>query len=395
MINVRDLLRIGTRQVFRHRNRYYGGILAIALGTCGFIVVMTMGRDIKMNINRDLDLLGGATMVKVTFRRDMPSCVKSFFKQDTVDAISRLPGVNIVSLSAMKNLYASTFLREKEFGFVLVGVDDAFWTASSFTPKSGRFFSIEDVTERRKVCVLGSVLANRIFGNLPALGQSILIDCDYYEIIGFLEGTGVGDMNQFAFLPITTAVDRIDCMTPKNKLYVRCRTWDDVESVASLIPGTVRQFQSDNGLQVDVARAQLKYIKKIAWWIQLFVFVSISATLCLGATGIWYGMMTAVRSRTREIGLKKAMGATNHDIMAQFLTESLCLSIGSTVIGTGLGWLIMNIIGALIHSSPVHGLFIASVMTSITISVILGVAAGYYPSAQAARLEVISAVRFE
>jgi putative ABC transport system permease protein len=183
-------------------------------------------------------------------------------------------------------------------------------------------------------------------------------------------------------------------MTPENKLYVRCQTWDDVESVASLIPATVKRFQSDSGLQVDMATAQLKYIKRIAWWIQLFVCISISAALCLGATGIWYGMMTAVRSRTREIGLKKAMGATNQDIMAQFLAESLCLSFGATVLGAGLGWLVMSVM-SVFYGSPAHGLFIAGVMTSITISVILGVAAGYYPSAQAARLEVISAVRFE
>jgi putative ABC transport system permease protein len=395
MIHPRDLLIMGTRQVFRHRSRYYGGIVAIALGTCGFIIVTSLGREIKSNVNRDLDLIGGATMVKVSFRTDMAGYEKASFRPDTKNAVARLPGVAIVSQTAMKWGSASSSLHGKQRGFPLVGVDDAFWSACSFSPRNGRFFSSRDISERRKVCVLGAPLATRLFGSQPPLGQLIRIDHDYYEIVGLLEGPGVGDLNEFAFLPITTARDRIANLSPENKLYVRCRTWDDVESVAAMIPEVVARRQSTIGLEVEVATAMLKHVKRIAWWVKAFVFISISATLCLGATGIWHGMMAAVRSRTREIGLKKAMGATNRDIMAQFLAESLCLSIGSTLAGTAVGWIALAALGLMLNINPAPGLIAASMLTSIVVSIMLGVAAGYYPSAKAARLEVISAVRFE
>lgn len=395
MINPRDLILIGTRQVFRHRSRYYGGVAAIALGTCGFIVVMTLGREIKSNVNRDLDLLGGATMIKVSFRTDKPGWEKSFFHPATRDAIGRLPGVALVSKTALKRGYASSFLHQRERGFHLVGVDEVFWRACSFTPKFGRFFGDADVTGHRKVCVLGAALATSIFGGPPPPGKLIQIDHDFYEIAGILDGPGVGDMNEFAFLPITTARDRIANLSPENKLYVRCRTWDDVETVAATIPKLVAGMQPADGLEIEVATARLKHVKRIAWWVEVFVFISISATLCLGAAGIWHGMMSAVRSRTREIGLKKAMGATNRDIMAQFLAESLCLSIGSTFVGTIAGCMILLVLSLVLHLVPAVGLLLASVLTSVMVSIMLGVSAGYYPSAKASRLEVISAVRFE
>jgi putative ABC transport system permease protein len=136
-------------------------------------------------------------------------------------------------------------------------------------------------------------------------------------------------------------------------------------------------------------------VKKLAWWIEFFVYLAITATLVLGGVGIWNVMMAAVRSRTREIGLKKAMGAQDRDILAQFLSEALCLSLGAALVGVLLGWVIIQCLGLWIGSRPPDDLFLLCIALGLLFAIMLGVGAGLYPSIQASRMEVVSAIRYE
>jgi putative ABC transport system permease protein len=111
--------------------------------------------------------------------------------------------------------------------------------------------------------------------------------------------------------------------------------------------------------------------------------------------GIWNIMMAAVRTRTREIGLKKAMGAEDRDILAQFLTEALCLSLVAAVVGVALGRILVELLGLWIGMRPPEELFVTCLAFSLIFAVALGVGAGLYPSLQAARMEVVSATRYE
>jgi putative ABC transport system permease protein len=194
---------------------------------------------------------------------------------------------------------------------------------------------------------------------------------------------------------LTTAQDRISGLTRPNRIYLRCNTWDDVDKVAPRIPPAVLAAQAVSGLKVEVAWDQLKRIKAVAWWVELFIYSSIAATLILGGVGIWNVMMAAVRSRTREIGLKKAMGAEDRDILAQFLTEALCLSLGSALVGMALGRVAVEIMGFALGIRPPETLFLLCLVMGLLFSLGLGIGAGLYPSIQASRMEVVSAIRYE
>jgi putative ABC transport system permease protein len=198
-----------------------------------------------------------------------------------------------------------------------------------------------------------------------------------------------------ALVPFTTAQDRIQGISPPNRIYLRCLTWDDVEKVAPLITKAVDSIQHVQGLKVDVAWDQVNRVKTIAWWVELFIYSSIIATLILGGVGIWTVMMAAVRSRTREIGLKKAMGAEDQAIMAQFLAEAVCLSFTASLAGSLVGLVTVEITSFMIKSHPGQGLFLVCVIIGLVVAVGLGVAAGIYPSIRASRMEVVTAIRYE
>ena len=397
-MRLHDLLRISMRQVFRQRRRYIGVILSITLGTAGLIVVTTMGRDVKAKLNQDLDLLGGATRIKVFFEDTIndQNLVPQprWFYSETLNALRILPGVSQASLIAFKRSSAFSSFREKRFWFRLIGVDKDFWAVNSFIPIHGELFDDGAVVGKQRVCVLGAALARNIFGTEKAAGLTLPIDQDLYRVTGVLGGAGISDRTNYAFIPLTTAQDRIQELTLPDTLYVRCRSWDDVSEVAAAIPAQVRLHQSAERIATEDAWESLGRVKRIAWWVEFFVYVSVAATLILGGFGIWNGMMATVQARTREIGLKKAIVAEDQDIRTQFLIESRCLSLGSAFLGVLLSRAALVMICLRLKSPPPEDLFFFSVTLSLIFSVILGAGAGYAPAMLASRMEVVSALRY-
>lgn len=389
-----DLVRVSVREVVRKRRRYIGVLASIALGMAGFIIIITMGNDLKKNFNNDLDLLGGATIINVMFEQ-LPLERQEWFRDSTLDALARLPGVTDITKVALKTSALTTW-QDRLFGFNLVGCEANYWRVFSFNAAEGRLFDERDVEEGARVCVVGLDLARQMFGSdKDALGKILSIDDNLYTVIGILGGVRAGDRSQFVFLPITTARARVVNISMPYSAYVRCATWDDVAPVAKAIPGVVKANQIDRGLRVNVAWEPLKQVQRIFWWVELFIYCSIAATMILGGFGIWNIMMATVTSRTREIGLKKAMGALDTDILYQFLFEALCVTLSSSVIGVILGRVGIAYMGRMLGSSPPEGLFWFCLLLGLTFAAVLGIGAGLYPSIRASRMQVVDAMRYE
>ena len=389
-----DLVRVSVREVVRKRRRYIGVLASIALGMAGFIVIITMGNDLKKNFNNDLDLLGGATIINVMFEQ-LPLERQEWFRDRTLDALARIPGVTDITKVALKTSALTTW-QDRLFGFNLVGCEANYWHVFSFNAAAGRLFDERDVEEGARVCVGGTDLARQMFGGDPqALGKVLSIDDNLYTVVGVLGGVRAGDRAQFVFLPITTARARVVNISMPYSAYVRCATWDDVGPVARAIPGVVKANQIDRGLRVNVAWEPLKQVQRIFWWVELFIYCSIVATMILGGFGIWNIMMATVTSRTREIGLKKAMGALDTDILYQFLFEALCVTMSSSVFGVILGRIGIEYMSRMLGSRPPEGLFFFCLLLGIVFAAVLGIGAGLYPSIRASRMQVVDAMRYE
>lgn len=387
-----DLVRVSLRQVIRHRRRYWGVILAIAIGVAGFIAIITMGQDVKKNVNQDIVLIGGVTIIRCLFEPH-PDSPPQWFHPDTVEAVRQLPGVQVVSQVSGKVVFG--FWRGERHRFPVVAVDENFWTLRSLWAKSGKLFGEKEIQEHQRVLALGGRLAQTLFGDEDPVGQFLEIDQEVYRIIGIIGGLRDIGLEKSAYLPLTTAKDRFGIEGLPNRLYVRCTTWDDVPRVASLLPQRIASHQSVAHLLVEINWDNLEQVKRVAWWIEFFVYLAFAATIVLGGMGIWNIMMAAVRTRTREIGLKKTMGAEDRDILAQFLMEALCLSLSSALLGVILGRILVELLGLWIGMRPPEELFFTCLGLSIIFAALLGVTAGLYPSLQAARMEVVDAIRYE
>jgi putative ABC transport system permease protein len=366
--------------------------LAIALGVAGFINILTMSREVKKNFNEDLDLIGGVTVIRLSFDNTRAS-QPQWFRNATLAALKRLKGVEELSLTAVKG--GATNYRGQQYGFSLLAVDDVYWNVRNFWAQTGNLFGPGAVAGRKRECVLGAELAKRVFGSMDIRGRLLEINKEIYWVSGVLGGvTDTGAANS-AFIPLTTGLDRLVGPPLTDRLYLRCQTWDDVARVAAAIPGVIKSTQSPEELQVEVSWEGLKRVLQLAWWIEFLIYLATSATFILGGVGIWNVMMAAVVTRTREIGLKKAMGAEDRDILAQFLTEALCLSLGAALLGGLLGRIMTEILGHMIHSRPPEVLFFLGLGLGFLFAVVVGVGAGLYPSLRASRMEVVTAIRYE
>jgi putative ABC transport system permease protein len=391
-MKLNDLMRVSIRQVMRHRRRYIGVVIAIALGVAGFLNIVTMSREVKNNFNENLDLIGGVTVLRIYFDNQR-SYRPQWFREQTLAALKRIKNVKELSLTAAK--YSQTNFHGQRFGFTSIAVDEGFWQVRNFWPLTGKLFGLDAVAGRKREVVLGAELAKKIFGDIHVRGKDLEINQEIYQVSGVLGGVTDSTLANAVILPLTTAEDRFQGRLLADRVYLRCATWDDVPAVAAAIPGVIKSCQSPEELHIEVAWEALKRVQMLAWWIEFLVYLATSATFLLGGVGIWNVMMAAVTSRTREIGLKKAMGAEDRDILAQFLSEALCLSVGAALLGAGIGRIMMEILSYIIESRPPENLFWFGVTLAFLFAVVIGVGSGLYPSIRASRMEVVTAIRYE
>jgi len=179
------------------------------------------------------------------------------------------------------------------------------------------------------------------------------------------------------------------------RLFIRAIGWEDVPPLVRMIPEVVREHQSAPYLVVRTQEEQLERIKTTFMWVEALLWLGIAASLMLGGFGIWHGTFAAVRARTREVGLKKAMGGSDADILAQFLAEALCKSVAGGILGIVVGVVLVEVGAWSLGTGISYPLLIASSLGSIVFSALIGVAGGLYPALQASRMDVVSALRFE
>ncbi len=393
-----DLIWISGRQVWRQYRKNIGVAMAIIMGTAGLMVIITMGHSIENNISGDLEIIGNATRLRVIFKHDPtdPNPIDNReFSPKTIEGIKKIPGIYGVSGSVFKGAYVKIIHQNSINHFPMIGVDETFWKVNNSVAQTGTLFSQDDIQQRKAVCVLGQRTAHELFGHLNVTGQFVSIENNLFEVVGIIDNISVPDKRRYIFLPLTTAQDRLKLISPINRLYIRCISWDDIEQVEKALPAVMKRYQPTDKIEILYTKEVLARVKTITFAIKIFVQLALLATFLLGGIGIWNIMMMSVSSRTREIGLKKAIGAEDHDILFQFLTESLMLSFSATIIGFILGSAGVNITASLIGTSPPRDLFWISTVIGFTFSIILGIVAGIAPAIKASRMEVVTALRYE
>lgn len=394
-MKVEDLLTMCWRLVLRNRRRYNAVLAGIALGTAGFIIVQTMGDSVENKMGQNLELLGEATVMMAGWSNHENYHPGQYYMQDVAD-LKQLPNVvavaPVVSLHRVEALFKST-----QWAAQLAGVDQSYWKTQSPSVLRGRLIGPSDVVGRKYVCVLGKDVVKNLFGDTDPVGELVRVGNISFEVIGILGGIQHTNLKRSVFIPITTAQSLFRGLYWIRQIYIRAKDWNTVDSVRENVLELLKKRHQgyEKGISVQYFPERIKRVKATVYIVKLFVYAAITVTVLLGGLGISNVMLAAVQDRTREIGLRKALGAKEGVILLQFLTEAVFISFFSGMIGVTVGVVsVYALKGPLgVEIDPVA--LLTSVGVGLIFTFMLGVVSGLYPSIRASRLDSVTAMRFE
>ncbi len=292
----------------------------------------------------------------------------------------------------------------------ITGVTSSYANVRNVTVADGEWISEANVQARSTVVVLGPTTATALFGDGEAVGQSIKINGVPFRVIGVTVakgGTGFGSQDDQAFAPITTVearligAGRFRGQTIVSQISVQVADSQQIQPAISQITDILRQRHhitfGDDDFRVTSLDDILKTLTQITDTFTIFLGGIAAISLVVGGIGIMNIMLVSVTERTREIGIRKAIGAKKRDILVQFLTEAVVLSVTGGLIGISIGWLLARIISGIPFGSGTINAVVDldAVLLATLFSTAIGLFFGIYPANRAASLNPIDALRYE
>jgi putative ABC transport system permease protein len=282
----------------------------------------------------------------------------------------------------------------------LYGETPGSFAARNWNLAEGRLLMDGDVDGTRNVCVLGNGLATNIFPNSSALDEPIKVDGITYTVVGVLEkkgGAAGGDQDNFVVVPLTTCLNRYGRWRSLN-LLVQAPDQASYEATTEEVRGIMRTIRKvppgkEDDFEIASNNSMIEQFKKFTQSVRIGVAVVSSIALLAAGIGIMNIMLVSVTERTREIGIRRAIGAKKRNIMVQFILEAIVLCEVGGAIGVVFGILGGNLLALLMHMPPVVP--VDWVVLGLAICSVVGVVFGTYPAWKAANLDPIDSLRYE
>jgi putative ABC transport system permease protein len=399
-------LRIALKALNRNKLRTILTMLGMIIGVGAVITMVALGTGARTTIEERVKS-AGTNMIMVNAGNFSTGGVRmgqgnsTTLIPDDAAAIRQLPGVEFVAAGA--NTRAQVITGNQNWSTQIQGTDVDLPEIRSWPTKYGQFFTPQDVTAAQKVAVLGTVVSNTLFGeDVDPTGQIIRIKNQPFKVIGVMISKGQSAMGQdqddTVFVPYTTVMKKLQGQTFINNITVSAASSDAIDSTAEEIRGSLRvRHKIVNGDNDDfmvrtleeMATVQTETTKTMTTLLASIAGVS----LLVGGIGIMNIMLVSVTERTREIGLRMAIGARGKDVLLQFLVEAIVLSMIGGMIGIGMGFGLSAAVQRFMQwpadVSP------DAIALAFGFAALTGVFFGFYPARKAASLDPIEALRFE
>lgn len=392
-MNFKQSFTLALKSLRTSKMRAFLTMLGIIIGVASVIVLVSLMNGLSSDMTSQFESMGTNTItVNLTGRggnrtveaEDIEELVEEH--PDMLDQYSPLVTSSVTVKNGTETLDTTT----------VKGVNEYFMDMQHVELEEGRFVQYIDTARRQKVCIIGSYVVNELFGGGNAIGETIKINGSNYKVVGILTETADSEENSdddLIYVPYSVAT-RLAFNGRISTYYITAVNTDNIEQTVSLIENKLYSiYGSDSAYQVTSMTAMIDQVNEMTSSMAAVLVGIAGISLVVGGIGIMNIMLVSVTERTREIGIRKALGAKRKNIMQQFIIEAATTSALGGVIGIVFG-IVVSIGAGKIMDMTVLVSFNA-VMLAFSVSVGIGIIFGYFPANKAAKMNPIDALRYD
>ncbi|MEZ5908344.1 MAG: ABC transporter permease [Hyphomicrobiaceae bacterium] len=398
-----ETLKLALQAIRRNALRSFLTVLGIVIGVGAVIAMVTIGNGTTAKVTADLAKLG-SNLLFVSPGQWGPgrasATAKPFNARDLAAIREQLSGVKAVAPVGQTS--AQIVFGSENRTATVTGTDNAFFITQDWSVTRGREFLESEVRAGQAVCIVGTTVVEKLFPNIEPIGQRVRVKKVSCEIVGILQSKGQSsfgtDQDEIVIMPLRTFQRRIAGNTDISRIYISARDGVDTAKVQADVERLLRERRNiASGADDDFTVRDMRQIAQTMAGTTAMLTGLLGAvaavSLLVGGIGIMNIMLVSVTERTREIGIRLAIGALEGQVLMQFLVEAVVLSLFGGLIGILLGLALAGLATSALQVPFVPDLTI--IVVAFLFSAAIGIIFGYFPARRAARLDPIQALRHE